>query len=235
MPLTFLAAKQDVARNVGGSAIAAQTTIAGSAIIDAIRELDFRHDWEFQLVTLADITVVAGTATYALTPGGSNPPVKKIHSARLKTNKRTLVYARQRHVDRIVRNQEQVDIPVAYMEVRSATGVSIQLVPPPSQGDILQVRTFLHIDDTYADGDSLNVPDRYLPALLALARYNFLIDRDSDDSRAQTFLAKAEQRIQDAINDDMGNPDEDFRLIPSDEWNYAFGPNPITDLMDVDF
>lgn len=234
MPMTFLAAKQEVSRNVGGSGVSAQLTIAGQAVIDAIRELDSRHDFEFQLKTLTDIPLVVGTSTYALTAGATNP-AKKIYSARLKTNKRTLVYARQREIDRLVRDQEQNGIPIAYTDVRTATALQIKLYPTPSAGDQLQVRVYEHIDDSYADGDNLNIPDRYLPALLARARYNFLIDRDADDPRAQTFLAIAEQRLQDAIRDDLGNPDEDWRLIPTDEWCGAQGPSPLTDIADSDW
>lgn len=220
MAMTFLVAKQDVSRNVGGSAIPTQLTVAGQAIIDAIREIDSRRDWEFKLVTLANIPIVVGTSTYALT--APTTAIKRIYSARL-VNGGPLIYARQRHVDRAVYGQEQSGSVGAYIEVLSATGVSIKLLAPPAQSNTLQVRVYETIKDTYADGDSLGVPDRYLPAVLALARYNFLIDRDSEDPRAQTFLQKAEQRIGDMIRDDSGNPDEDIRLIPVDEWVGGYG------------
>lgn len=225
MAMTFLQAKQEVARNVGGSGVSGQLTIAGQAVIDAIRHLDSRHNWEFRLKTLTDIPVVAGTADYTLTP--SETAVKRIHSARLKTNKRVLGYARQRHVDRALRNQEQNDISVAYVEVVTATAVAIRLVPTPSTVDTLQVRVYETIDDSYSDGDNLNIPDRYLPALLARARYNFLIDRDAEDRRAEAFLSVSEQQIEMAIRDDMGNPDEDVRMIPQDEWIGAYGPDTV--------
>lgn len=230
MAMTFLAAKQDVARNVGGSTVSGELTIAGLAITNAIRDIDSRHDFDFRLKTLTDITVVANTATYALT--ASDTAVKKIHSARLKTNKRTLGYMRQREVDRVLRDQEQTEIPAAYIEVLSETGVSIKLIPTPSLADILQVRVYETIKDTYGDSDNLAVPLRYLPAVLTLARYYFLIDRDAEDPRAQVFLQKAEALIQAAIVDDAGSPDEDIRLIPSDEWGGAYGTDIITDVMD---
>lgn len=216
MAMTFLSAKQEVARNVGGSAVSGQLTIAGQAIIDAIREIDSRHDWEFRLKTLASIPIVIGTTTYALT--ASETAVKRIHSALPSDGTWALIYARQRHVDRVLGNQTYSGAAAGYVEVITATGISIKLLATPTQTGTLIVRVYETIKDAYADGDNLAIPDRYLPAFLALARYNFLIDRDSEDARAQTFLAKAEQRIDLAIRDDSGNPDEDIALIPQSDW-----------------
>lgn len=232
MAMTFLQAKQEVSRNVGGSALSAQLTIAGQAIQSAIRYMNTRHSWEFRLVTLSDIPVSSGTATYALT--APSTAIKDIYTARLKVNKRTLFFVRQREVDRVVRDQEQNEIPMGYTTVRSATGVSIKLLPTPSVGETLQVRVYETIDDTYADGDNLGVPDDYLPALLHRARYEFLIDRDAEDTRAERFLAESERLLVEAIRDDAGEPDEDIRLIPQNEWGFAMGPNPISDLVDLD-
>lgn len=226
MAMTYLAGAQEVARNVGGSSITAQTTIAKQAIVDAIREIDSRHNFEFTRQTLTDITVVSGTAVYALVANTllTDPPVKRIYTARLKTNKRTLVFVRTREWDRVVREQETNNIPIGYDEVLAPTSISIKLFPTPNAGDLLSVKVYLHIQDTYVDGDNLGVPNRYLPAVLARARYNFLIDRDADDSRADKFYAISEDRIAKAIADDIGAPDEDIRLVPTDEWIGAQGP-----------
>ena len=224
MPITYLAAAQEIARSIGGSGVSAELTIAKTALVDAIREIDSRHDWEFTLQTLADITVNSGTAEYTLAPSGSDPPIKKIYSARLKTNKRTLSYTRQREWDRVIREQETNGIPTHYTEVRAASSLKIRLLPTPSMGDLLQPRVYTHIQTTYTDSDNLAIPDRYLPAFLGLGRYNFIIARDAEDARAQLYLQKAEARIADAIRDDLGNPDEDIRLIPTDEWIGAQGP-----------
>lgn len=238
MSMTFLQAKQAVARWVGGSSVTSQLTVAGTAIVDAIRDFDTRNDWEFKLTTLGDITVAANDDTYDLVtdpaPDGVRP--KKIYSARLKNNKRSLFYVRQREVDRAVRDQDRVDIPIAYTDVRSANGnLSIKLFPIPSGAEVMQVRVYEHIVIPTADGDTLDLPDRYLGAVLALARYYFLIDRDADDPRANAALQKAEQMIMLAINDDRGNPDEDIRMMPMDEWMVAQGPDPINDLFGFDF
>lgn len=236
MSMTFLQAKQAVARLVGGSAVSSQLTVAGASILDAIRDFDLRNDWEFKLITLTDITVSANVAAYDLkTLGGATNP-KKIYSARFKNNKRTLFYVRQREVDRAIRDQENVEIPIAYTEIRSANGnLNIKLIPTPSGGELLQVRIYEHIVLPSADGDVIDIPDRYLGALLALARYYFVIDRDPEDARAQSMLAKSEQLIMNAVNDDRGNPDEDFRLIPMSEWVRAQGPDPLNDLFGFEF
>lgn len=229
MATTYLQAAQAVARLVGGSAVTAQITVAKAAVLDAIRDFDSRHDWDFKMSTLSDITTVVGTATYDLvTAGGVRP--KKIHSARMKGNKRTLYFVRQREWDRVVDNQESNMIPTHYTEVRSANGnLSIKLLPTPSAADSLQVRVYEHIVLPSADGDNIDIPDRYMAGFLALARYYFIIDRDAEDARAVVMLQKAEQMIQKAIQDDMGAPDEDIRLVPADEWAASFGfQDPIT-------
>lgn len=233
MPMTFLEAAQEVARNVGGQANPTQQAVAKAAIVDAIRTLDSRHNWEFTLITLPDFPIVTGTDTYPLVLPGFK--VKRVHSARLKINKRTLVFVRQRQVDRVIRDQEQQQIPLAYTEVLTPVGISMKLFPIPSVGDTAQVRVYRTIKDAYSDNDPLDVPDRYLPAVLAWGRYHFLIDRNALDPRADNFLSIAEQRYQDARTDDVGQPDEDVHFVPTDEWAFAAGPDPINDLMDLDF
>jgi hypothetical protein len=233
MSMTFLAAKQDVARNLGGSAVSAQLTIAGQSIVDAIRYFDTfdpQHQWEYKLVTLSTIPVLAGTATYTLTAPTTS--IKKIHSARLTTNKRVLAYARQRHVDRVIRDQESNDVTVAYIEVLTATGVGITLVPTPSSADTLQVRVYETIKTTYGDSDNLDVLDRHIPAVLARARYSMLIDRNADDPRADKYYGIAEQMIAKCVRDDAGNPDEDVRLTPMDEWAGAYDADPLGGIVD---
>jgi len=230
--MTFGAAKAEVARNLGGSAISAQLTIAGQAIVDAIREIDSMNDWEYKLITLADIAITSANDTYVLT---NTPPVKNIYSARLKGNKRTLSYVRQREIDRFVRDQEAKDIPQAYTDIQTVGTFSIKLMPFPSLADTLQVRVYAAIKDTYADVDALDIPDSYLPAVLALARYNYLIDRSAEDPRAQTFRAIADDRIQKAILADVGNPDEDVRLLPQDEWKGAASSDITIDALGFDW
>jgi len=230
MAITLLAAAQEVARLVGGSAVTSQVTVAKTAVKDALRDFDTRNDWDYKLVTLADMAVVGGTGTYDLvvTGGGTRP--KKIHSARLKNNLRTLYYARQREWDRAVWNQESNEIPSHYTDIQSANGnLSIKFLPTPSQGETAQIRIYEHIVIPANDGDNLDILDRYIPAILSLARYYFIIDRDAEDVRATTYHQKAEQLIQSAIESDVGKPDEDIHFTPTSEWGSGYARDPITD------
>lgn len=221
---TFLEAKQRIARSVGASAITSQLSVAGVALVDALEDLDSRHDWEWTRQTLNDISVFVNVGEYSLTPNSAtDPPCKKIYSALLvgPNNQRTLYNIRQRGMDRMFGTRDGV--PGLYDEVRTATGLAIKLVPNPSVIDTLRVRTYLHIRTTYIDAETLVFPKRYEAALLALARYYFLIDRDAEDARATTYLQKAEALIKNAIIDDLHAPDEDVRLVPADEWVGSFG------------
>lgn len=220
---TFLEAKQRVARPVGASGIASQLAIAGVAIVDALEDLDTRHDWEWTRQTLNDISVSINVDEYSLTPNHANdPPCKKIYSALLVgTSTRTLYNIRQRGIDRMYGSRSGAT--GIYDEIRTATGLAIKIVPNPSVIDTLRVRTYLHIRTEYIDAETLVYPPRYEAALFALARYYFLIDRDAEDARASTYLQKAEALIAQAIIDDKHAPDEDIRLVPSDEWVGSFG------------
>lgn len=221
---TFLEAKQKVARAVGASAITAQLNVAGVAIIDALEDLDSRHDWEWTRQTLDDITTFPGIEQYSLTPNSAtDPPVKKIYTALLVGPQyhRTLYNIRQRGMDRMYGGWGGWGgAPDLYDEVRTATGLAIKLCPYPNVSGVnnLRVRVYLHIRTTYNDGETLVFPKRYEAALFALARYYFLIDRDAEDARAPTYLQKAESLINYAMVDDLHAPDEDVRLVPSDEW-----------------
>lgn len=225
MSMTLLQAAQEVARLIGGASVTSQTTVAKQSVKDALRDFDARNDkgWEFKLRTLNDVTVSSGDGIYDLVidAGGTNP--KQIHSARLKNNPRILYFIRQREYDRLVWNQESNSLPTHYTEMRSAnSNLAIKLLPTPNTGELLQVRVFEHIVIPSADGDVLDVPDRYLPAILALARYYFLIDRNAEDARVGVYLQKAEQLISLAMKDDIGAPDEDIRFVPSNEWSSGF-------------
>ena len=311
MPLTFAAAKTEVARNVGGAGITSQETNAGTAIVEAIRDFDSRpHDWEFKARDLPTIALQANEPEYALLAPGSSNSIKKIHTVRLLGDKRTLGYARQRLVDRVMRDHESTGIPIAYRDVRgpirvivpnsttSGTALStthadgfrdrsvvpgmlvsggnitetnitvasitsdaaavlssapavassnvsltfsgalrVRLFKTPngSASGPMLVRVFESIQDSYAAGDYLDFPERYLNAIISRARYYFLLNIDPEDPRIPVYFKQSNDLIDQAALDDGGNPDEDIAFVPYSEWGAgAMGPDPSTFQADLD-
>ncbi len=227
MPITFSDAKTEVARSVGSQADAAQLLVAGTAIMSALREWNARHDWEFKLRTLADITLTPGQADYDLVADSDAVNPKRIHTANLEGNPRNLFFIRQREWDRVVRDQSTNDIPIAYTLAEDAAGVVvIRLFPSPTGGGPLIVRCYENITipaQPAGDGTNLNIPDRLIPGIISLGSYYYLINRDAQNPRLGEFKQRAETLLVRAIFDDTHNPDEEIRFVPKEEWIGAQG------------
>lgn len=227
MPIQFDVAKTEVARTAGQQGNTAAETAAGVGIEQAIREFNARDDWEFKLADGTDITVTPGTDTYNISTLDAG--AKRIYSARLSTNERILVFIRQREWDRAIRGQDSdTDIPAFYTTVEDGAGVlSIKIFPVPSVADTIKIRLYFNIDAPTGT-DNLDVPDRYLAALIALSKYYFLADRDADNARLQEHKQRAAVLLSQAISDDSSAPDEDLRFIPQEEWIGAQGDDIFT-------
>jgi len=218
MSMTFLAAAQEVARTIGAQNDVEQQAAGKTALQNAIRKLNTKTNWEFKLTTLTDINLVIGTSDYVLTGA------KRIHSLRLKGNKRTLKLARQRFVDRVVRDQETPGIPTHYIPVQTAADVvSARLVPIPSVTDTMVPRVYVAITMPTADGDILDVPERLLYCLLAVSKYMYLADRDAESPRTAFWKGESDVELTAAMGDDNEQPDEDFAFLATDEEGFSYG------------
>lgn len=231
---TFDTAKVWVARTIGGQNDPDQLAAAGDAIKEAIQEWNLRRNWNFLLMDNSDdpIDVEAGTELYTLPS-----TIREPHSARLLSQNRTLSYVIQRDVDRAVRSQSTQGIPTHYTLYNGSTPFSadtlenqvgwVKLIPIPSYSslDELLIRYYRTIRDPNIDSDTIDVPDRFLFALLARAKYYYMVNKDAESARTQHLWDQSERLWMQVVADDEGQEDRDVRFIPQMEHGAAFGPD----------
>jgi len=152
-----------------------------------------------------DIPVRVGIAKYSMPT-----PFKRPYRARLLTNERTLEWKDQFEIDALFQNQSPGSTSVYYnifnpsnFTVGSQNGV-FSLFPTPSQTDTARVRYYRPIGQPVQTTDLIDSPDRYVYALLEMARYQYLKNHDSEISRLDQTLQKAEQLLSYCIADDEG-------------------------------
>lgn len=227
MSVTFGAAKTMVCKPFGTHNDADELALAGDALVAAIRTFSLAHAWSFKRYTITpDLTITAGTDLYTLIPA-PGMSIKKIYTARFLNATRPLRYVRRRQGDRMLSDIAAARGEVGYDFIKNVDGSGkIELIPPPSQGGTLRVRVYQNIDDVYADGDNLDVPDEYFPALLTRGKYFYAMERDSDGNRVALFLDQSTRLLNDAITFDNDQPDEDVAILSQEEgglyWNDGF-------------
>ena len=170
-----------------------------------------------------DIPVRVDEDTYNLPT-----PIKRPYSARLTTNERTLQFKEQREIDRGYSYQQDQSTPVFYnlfntlsFSTTTQNG-KVRLFPIPGNTDLLRIRYYRPIAEPTADGDSMDMIDRYLRAgLLELARYFYLMNHDSETARLGEAKERAERNYTLCkADDEQGSEDRDFALIPLIEHAY---------------
>jgi len=233
MAITFANAKIAVARTDGGQNDADQLSAAGDALLNAIQKWNLRKNWRFLLIDNSGdpIDIVEGTDTYALPF-----PFKRPYTARLLSRNRTLKWTEQRHVDRSIRDQTANGLVSHYTLFNGATDFdsstssgqvgSIKLIKSPSYtlADDLVVRYYRPIAEPAGDATTMDVPDRYVFALITLGKYFYLVDKDTENARLQAHMQDAEVQFRQCVSEDQGvMEDDEARLIPQTEYGAAFG------------
>lgn len=179
-----------------------------------------------------NIGIVAGTSKYNLPF-----PIKHVYSVRLLTNPRTLEYRPAMVIDTLYDyDQTGTGVPRFFNFENTASfspnfenGV-ITVGPIPSVTDTMLIRYHRLISQPSADADLIDVPDRYVYALLSLARYFMLVNSDTDNPRTGEFKERAEFLFKKARWDDMSkNPMREIRFIPYVEWGGSQRDEPTLD------
>lgn len=181
-------------------------------------------DFSDESITFSgDIPIVSGTDLYNL-PSAFRAP----YDARLLTNERYLTWKDQREIDRAYMTQQSLaDVPTIYNLFNDASYSAstrptgrVKVFPTPSINDTLRLRYHRPIAIPSADGDTLDVLDHYIYALLTLAKYYFLIGYNAENVRTGEFKERAEFLFKRAVMDDKTQTgDHDVRMIPFDEWS----------------
>jgi len=210
--ISFLRAKQLVARAIGDVTDETLLDEAGDLILASLEELSLHH-WEFLLKTAATIAVVAGTADYEL-PSDCQKP----YTARLGTNQRPLAYAEQRDYDRIV-TVVTTGTPTHFTMFPGtvATGATpqhskttIRLIPTPTSTDTLILKYYRPLGIINDDGDTLDLPRRYQYWPIYQAKAMMLSDHGGNEDRIAYWQGKADRLLMQMKSDDQEHPDRDL-------------------------
>lgn len=184
------------------------------------------------------IPILAGTSDYAL-------PylMKKPSYARLVTGATTLQYVRSRFVNQIsdptgdgvmwgyevVRSQAATDTG----GILPAATSSIRIVSTPSPGatgtviDTLvleywrSIQSFLNDVSVADEARPIDVPDDFIDALLEMATYFYMRNKDSEIVRTGDRMQSAYRSMRRAMNDDSGQPDDIEAFIPQIDWDQS--------------
>lgn len=170
-----------------------------------------------------DIPLVAGTNTYNMPY-----PIKRVYDARLTVNERTLIWKDQREIDRLFgSNLNTQGVPeffntfnfTSFSALNAPNGV-IRIYRTPSASDTLRVRFYRPIAEPVNGNDLLDVLDRYVYALLDLAKYYYMRDHDADNPRTSEIKERAEKMFRMCWQDDTeGSEEADRAFVPQIEHN----------------
>lgn len=206
--MTFAEAKIAVARVAGDHGSTDAREIAGDAIKAAIRDWNTEHNWEFKFREEPSYTLAADESDVII------EGLKKVHTVRtLGSNKRTLSFTRMRSLDWAVADQSTSGAPTHYIIIENGTQNVIRLWPTPPDDTTVYVRYYEEIAEPSLDEDTIDVPQRFLNALLCLAKYHYLIDHDTENARLQVYELLSAKMLRKAVRDDKKQPDENEQMI----------------------
>lgn len=164
----------------------------------------------------ADIPIRVGFDTYNLPSPFKQPLVCRIVSG----NERTLDWLDMRTIDKMFQNQQLTQLPVFYNLFNQSTFTEtrqngkIRFFPVPDSIENARVRYFRPISQPSGDGVNLDLPDRYIYAMLELGRWHYLKNHDSETERLSQTYGKAKELFQWCASDDEGESlDRDIVLI----------------------
>lgn len=161
-------------------------------------------------------------------------PAKRPYGARLMSLNRALIYREMREIDRVSRLIDEQGLTTHYALYTDGTYLATSLddragwiklyrTPDYSAANELLVRYYRPINNPSADGDTLDVPERYIRALLNLSKYYYLVDKDAEAARTQEHKQRAEMAIKQCIADDVGVEDRETVLVSRMDYGQSYG------------
>ena len=206
--MTFAEAKISIARVTGDQGDTDAREIAGDALKAAIRDWNTEHNWEYKFREDPSY-VLAGDESDVVIPG-----LKKVHTMRsLDPEKRPLCFARLRLIDWAVMDQSPQGGPTHYSVIENSEQVIVRVFPIPDEDTTLYVRYYEEIGEPSLDEDVIDVPTRYLNGLLALAKYHYMMNVDTENQRLAVYEMLSSKLLKKAKRDDLKQPDEQEMFI----------------------
>ena len=216
--MRFYDAKVSVARVAGDQGNEDRREIAGDAIRAAIRDWNTEHNWEFKFREDPSYTLASGDQDIEV------DGLKKVHTLRRTGDaKGVLQFYRMRTIDYSLRDQSSVGIPTVYTVIENPTQNVVRVYPVPETDTDFHVSYYEEIQEPSDDDDEIDVPTRFLNALLARAKYHYLMDKDSENIRLQLYDTLSSTLLRKAIRDDKKQPDEIEGMPSRNDYGYAFG------------
>ena len=206
--MTFAEAKISIARVGGDHGDVDAREIAGDMLKAAIRDWNTEHNWEFKFAE-EPAYVLVGLDTDIEIDG-----LKKIHTLRsISPSQTKLTFTRVRTLDWAVGDQTPTGEPTHYMVIENAEQNVVRVWPTPTNDTTFYVRFYREIEEPSEDEDKIEVPRPNLNGLLALAKYHYLTEKDTENPRLSVFEALSNKLLRKAIRDDKKQPDENEQMI----------------------
>lgn len=206
--MTFDEAKIAIARVAGDHGDPDSREVAGEMLKAAIRDWNTEHNWEFKF------REEPAYALDALSTDIEIEGLKKVHTIRsLDPAKQKLTFTRLRTLDWAVGDQSPTGEPTHYAVIENSEQVVIRVWPTPDEDTTFYVRYYEQINEPSESDDVIDVPTRYLNGLLALAKFHYLTEKDTENARLQVFSDLAQKLLRKAIRDDKKQPDENEQMI----------------------
>ncbi len=204
--MTFAEAKISIARVGGDHGDVDAREIAGDALKAAIRDWNTEHNWEFKFAEEPSYVLVGLDKDIEIVG------LKKVHTLRsISPSQTKLTFTRLRTLDWAVGDQTPTGEPTHFAIIENSEQNVIRVWPTPTNDTTFYVRYYEEIREPSEDEDVIDVPTRYLNGLLALAKYHYLIGKNSQS--APVFEALANKLLRKAIRDDKKQPDENEQMI----------------------
>jgi hypothetical protein len=220
----------NVGQTVTGTGVPASTTVASITDEDTIVLSQASTPGTVTLTFGGDIPIRQNVDTYNLPTPFKQPYICRITSG----NERTLDWMDQSVIDKMFQNQAMTQTPVFYnlFNKTSFTRVrqngKIRFFPMPAMSETARVRFFRPIAQPAVDGDFLDLPDRYIYAMLELARWHYLKNHDSETERLTQTYGKANELFVWCREDDEGES-TDREVVMVAQVDHAAAHQIITD------
>lgn len=208
---------------VTGTGVPANTTVATRVLSGSTVTLTLSAASTPGSVTLTfagNIPIRVGVDTYYMPS-----PFKRFSTARTITQPRKLEWKSQQEIDMMFARQSDQGPPEWYniynpASFSQALNAVARVFPIPQATDTGVFRFFRPIAIPAADGDFLDLLDRYVRPLLWMARSFFLLAEEGDSARQQKYEGLGEASFRWAMaDDDPQSEDDDLRIKSQMESN----------------
>jgi len=205
--LAFDAAASLVARAVG-AADRPQEVGAHDAIRMAVDKLN-EYNWNYLLVRGSNVSIVAGTAAYALPTNFKSP-----YDLRTTSSGRSLQYVERKNWSLVRRDQNVAGTPELYTLFSVGQLGELELLPAPSMADVLELRYYRPITKPSDPTSLLDVTSQMERALVLLAQELVVLWSSPGGRKVEWYATRAEDSLRGALLVDRENADDDVGLMP---------------------